>query len=87
MFTEYKLCTLLEVQVKTAVTGFQVTLSTDKPALFVHVDADDLMGEFDDNSFTLLPGRLRTPTFTPKGAVDQAGFAQAISVLHLRATY
>ena len=85
MFTEYKRCTLLEVQVKTAVTGFQVTLSTDKPALFVHVD--DLMGEFDDNSFTLLPGRPRTPTFTPKGAVDQAGFAQAISVLRLRATY
>ena len=87
VFTEYKRCTLAKAAVRTEVKGFQVTLTTDKPALFVQLNADGLAGEFDDNSVTLLPGQPRTLTFAPKGAVDQAAFAKAVSLMHLRATY
>ncbi len=87
VFTEYKRCTIFPAKVTTAINGFQVTLTTDRPALFVQVNADGLAGEFDDNSLTLLPGQPRTLNFTPKGAITAAAFAQAISVLHLRATY
>lgn len=86
-FTEYKRCALANATVTTAVDGLRVTLTTDKPAFFVQVNADGLAGEFCDNSVTLLPGQPRTLTFTPKGEVTQAAFAKAISVLHLRATY
>ena len=87
VFTEYKRCTLADAKVTTHVQGFQVTVATDKPALFVNLNADGLAGEFDDNSLTLLPGQPRTLTFVPKGHVDQAAFANALSVLHLRSTY
>ena len=75
------------MQVTTQVNGFSVTLTTNKPALFVNLNADGLAGEFDDNSLTLLPGQPRTLTFAPKGHVDQAAFAKALSVLHLRSTF
>ena len=87
VFTEYKRCALAAATVTATVQGFTVTLATDRPALFVQVNADDLAGEFDDNSLTLLPGQPRTLTFTPKGAIDQAAFAKSVSVLHLKATY
>lgn len=87
VFTEFKRCTLAPATVKSAVQGFTVTLTADKPALFVQVNADDLAGEFDDNSLTLLPGQPRTLTFTPAAGVDQAAFAKSVSVLHLKATY
>ena len=87
VFTEYKRCTLAKATVRTTVDGFRVTVSSDKPALFVQLNADGIAGEFDDNSLTLLPGRPVTLTFAPKGAVDAAAFAKAVSVLHLRATY
>ena len=87
VFTEYKRCALADAKVTTHVHGFQVTVATDKPALFVNLNADGLAGEFDDNSLTLLPGHPRTLTFVPKGPVDQAAFAKAVSVLHLRSSY
>ena len=87
VFTEYKRCTLADAKVTTQVNGFSVTLATDKPALFVNLNADGLAGEFDDNSLTLLPSQPRTLTFAPKGHVDQAAFAKALSVLHLRSTF
>ncbi len=97
VFTEYKRCTLADAKITMQVRDFTVTLTTDKPALFVHVNADDLAGEFDDNSLTLLPGQPRTLTFTPKSTagvtpgeqlpVTHASFAKALSVCHLRASY
>jgi beta-mannosidase len=97
VFTEYKRCTLADARITMEVHGYAVTLSTDKPALFVHLNADDLAGEFDDNSLTLLPGQPRTLTFTPKSlagvtpgeqlAVTPDAFAKAVSICHLRASY
>ena len=63
---------------------------------FIHLLADDdgtgdgrygIPGEFDDNSFTLLPGRPVTLTFAPKAKADFAAFAKALAVTHLRRTY
>ena len=62
---------------------YQITLSTDKPAFFVWVNATGVRGEFDDNSFTLLPGEPRTLTFTPKGPVDAETFRKSLSVTDL----
>jgi beta-mannosidase len=65
-----------------------VTLKTDQPALFVTLSSD-LPGYFSDNSITLLPGRDRTLTFTPrKGAApDAAALASGTVVHHLAQTY
>jgi len=65
-----------------------VTLTTDKPALFVWANVSGIRGEFDDNSFALFPGRPVTLTFTPKdkdATFEQ--FAKALTVKHLRQTY
>ena len=41
------------------------------PAFFVWLDVPGVRGEFDDNSFTLLPGEPRTVAFAPAdGATD-----------------
>lgn len=44
--------------------GWEVALSTDKPAFFVWANIEGEKGEFDDNCFTLLPGRPRTIRFS-----------------------
>jgi len=65
-----------------------VTLTTDKPAFFVWVNVSGMRGEFDDNSFTLFPGRPVTLTFTPKDKTATfTDFAKALTVKHLRQTY
>lgn len=90
-FTEYKKCTLPKVeiamQVVAAGEGFHVTLQTDFPAFWVTVNAERIRGEFDDNSFALLPGRSRTLTFQPKEKVTLEQFKSRLTVSHLRNTY
>ena len=61
----------------------QITLTTDKPAFFVWVNAIGVRGEFDDNSFTLLPGEPRTLTFTPKEPINVETFTNSLSVTDL----
>ena len=65
----------------------QITLTTDKPAFFVWVNATGVRGEFDDNSFTLLPGEQRTLTFMPKGLLDAETFANSLSVTDLSKSF
>ena len=65
----------------------QITLTTDKPAFFVWVNATGIRGEFDDNSFTLLPGEPRTLTFTPKGPIDADAFRRSLSVMDLSKSF
>ncbi|MHC4883922.1 MAG: beta-mannosidase [Planctomycetota bacterium] len=90
-FTEYKKCDLAKARVKSSVNEekgeLTVTLEASAPAFFVHVDAEGVRGEFDDNAVTLLPGEKRTLTFTPKEEVTRAKLAKAITVRHLRETY
>ena len=92
-WTDYKNCDLADANVTSSVTDgkdgtLSVTLTTDKPAFFVWVDAPGIRGEFSDNSFTLLPGRPRTLTFRIKGdSVERESFARTLKVLHLRETF
>ena len=65
----------------------QITLSTDKPAFFVWVNATGVRGEFDDNSFTLLPDEPRTLTFAPKSPVDAETFRKSLSVMDLSKSF
>ncbi|MBQ9583864.1 MAG: glycoside hydrolase family 2 protein [Bacteroidales bacterium] len=65
-----------------------VTLTTDKPAFFTWLGVGDIPGEFNDNSFTLYPGRSVELVFTPKnGFTDFDKFVSSLSVTHLSETY
>ena len=87
MFDYYKAYDLAEADVKAAFDGFNVTLSTDRPAFFVWANAKGIRGEFSDNSFTLLPDRPVTLRFAPKDGVSPEAFRRAFQVTHLRRTY
>lgn len=65
-----------------------LTLTSDKPALFVTVTTK-VPGYFSDNAVTLLPGRETKLTFTPRlGAkVTQSALSKGLQVKHLRQTY
>ncbi|HEY4203307.1 MAG TPA: glycoside hydrolase family 2 protein [Devosiaceae bacterium] len=65
-----------------------LTLSADKPALFVNASVS-VPGYFSDNAITLVPGRDARLVFTPRhGArVTQEALAAGLKVGHLRETY
>ena len=65
-----------------------LTLSADKPAVFVTATVD-VPGYFSDNALTLLPGREVKLSFTPrKGAtVTKDALAGSLKIGHLRQTY
>ena len=84
-FAPFKDAPLADATVSAAFDGFRVTLSTDAPAFFVWANVEGIRGEFDDNSFTLLPGEPRTLVFSPKdAAVAPVAFRRAFSLTHLR---
>ncbi len=91
-FTHYKMCDLGDANVtalaqKQTDGTWEVTVRTDKPAFFVWLNASGIAGEFSDNSFTLLPGTVKTVTFKPKGQGDFIAFKKALEIKHLRQTY
>lgn len=87
-FAHFKESPLADAHVMAIVDGFKVTLTTDAPAFFVWVEAKGLKGEFDDNSFTLLPGEDRVLRFKPKDKSTTAlDFLRAFDFTHLRKTY
>lgn len=69
--------------VKAEANGFEVTVTTDKSAYFVWLNAKGIRGEFDDNCFELQPDSPRTIRFTPKGEVTHEEFAAALTVTSL----
>ncbi|GAT32284.1 beta-mannosidase [Terrimicrobium sacchariphilum] len=91
-FATYKKCDLPQAEITRKIEaipgGFAVTLSTNHPAFWVSLNADDIPGEFDDNAFTLLPGLPRVIQFTPKrNKPTLAAFRKALTIRHLRETY
>ena len=78
---------LPKANVKAEIDGFKVTLTTDKPAFWVWMNAKGIRGEFEDNAVTLVPGWPRTFTFKPKDPVTPAAFKAAFSVTHLTELY
>ena len=87
-FTHYKNCALEPAHVAFEAAEkdgrWTATLTADRPSFFTWVNAAGVRGEFDDNSFTLLPGEPRTLVFTPKDrSVTFAQFRDSLSVTHL----
>ena len=87
-FTHYKNCALQPARVAFEAAEkdgrWTVTLTTDRPSFFTWVNAANVRGEFDDNSFTLIPGEKRTLTFTSKDPkVTFETFKRSLSVTHL----
>ena len=78
---------LPKANVRAEIDGFKVTLTTDKPAFWVWMNAKGIRGEFDDNAVTLVPGWPRTFTFKPKDPVTPTAFKAAFSVTHLTELY
>ena len=71
------------------VNGQQVlTLSADRPALFVTALSDQ-PGYFSDNAVTLLPGRETRLTFTPRfgESLSVKALTKGLQIGHLRQTY
>lgn len=66
---------------------FAVTLTTERPAFFVWMNARGIRGEFTDNSLTLLPGHPRHLRFRAKEGVEIESFRRAFSVTSLRESY
>ena len=65
-FSKYVDAPLEKANIDLKVNGFEVTLSSDRPAFFVWLDVPGMSGEFDDNALTLLPSRPVTVRFNPK---------------------
>ena len=65
-----------------------LTLSTDKPALFVTATVD-VPGYFSDNAITLLPGHPATLTFTPRhdASVLAEALAASLTLRNLAETF
>ena len=74
---------LPKANVKAEIDGFTVTLTTDKPAFWVWMNAKGIRGEFDDNAVTLVPGDPRTFTFKAKDSITPELFKKSFSVTHL----
>ena len=90
-FSRFKQCAIADAKVSYEAAEkegvWSVTVKTDKPAFFVWVNAENIPGEFSDNSFTLLPEKPVVLTFKPKNKTAFADFVKALSIMHLRQTY
>lgn len=88
----YKAYELVEPKVRAAWSDndgeFVLTLTADKPALFVTATVD-VPGYFSDNAVTLLPGRTTELTFTPRhGAKPSASeLLHSLKVRNLSETF
>ncbi len=67
-FGFYRDMPLAQAKVTAEPTEKGLRVATDKPAFFVWANVRRARGEFDDNAFTLLPGRPRSLAFS--GAMD-----------------
>jgi beta-mannosidase len=85
-FGFYKDMPLADAKVSVKLDGNKLTLSSDKPAFFVWANVYGCGGEFDDNSFTLLPGRPRTLEWKSswKNEKNVRMPAKALTVSHLK---
>lgn len=89
--TSYKHCDILEPNVLYKVlekeNGFEIKLSSSKPAFFVSLDADGIAGIFSDNMITLNGKDEVSITFSPKKNVKLEEFKKSLKVKNLRESY
>ena len=90
-FCAWKKCELPEAKIKCKVkalkNGFEIELSTRKPAFYVSLFAEGISGEFSDNCFTVLSGRPVKVSFEPCMKTTAEAFKKALSIKHLRESY
>ena len=78
----------IKMDVKDDGGKWTVTLSTDRPAFGVWVNADGIAGEFSDNHIALIQGEPRTLVFRPEDSKTTfEDFKKSLSLKHIRATY
>lgn len=91
-FARYKNCELADAKISVSVIEkgekFELRLKTTKPAFFVTAEVIGIPGVFDDNSFTLMPSKVKTISFNPrKNKVSLTAIKKGIKIKHLRETY
>lgn len=85
-FREVKLIKpAISVKVLPKGSNYEITLSTDKPALNVCLTSANGDGWFSDNYFNLLPGKEVTVRFVPSESCQ--GFEKGLSVISLVDSY
>ena len=80
LFADYRDCPIADARIAIDGVvadgdGFSFTVSADRPAFFVWLEASGIRGEFSDNSFTLLPTCPRRIRFVPKAGGVTLEFA------------
>ncbi|WP_136689391.1 beta-mannosidase [Halorhabdus amylolytica] len=90
-FEGYKALELPRTELDIEIDGADVTVESERTALFVELDPGSLIGAFSDNYFHLRPGETRTVTFEPtddnRDGLIEARLQEDLSVRHLRETY
>lgn len=91
-FSRYKSCELAQSRIETMIKEkpdtFEVQVQASKPAFFVMLEIAGVPGIFNDNSFTLMPDKIKKLTFTPRREhVTLTDIKQGLTVKHLRDTY
>ncbi len=76
---ELKSLPMEKAQIEMQREGRFITLSTDKPAFYVHLEYDGV-GRFSDSSFTLLPGQSVTVEYLGE---DESALETSLRVYHL----
>lgn len=79
----------IKAAVKEAGDELYITLTTDKPAFFVMLDAPNVNGLFNDNSFLLVPGRKKIVKFTSEEKIsakelEKSLFLECLNLNHLK---
>jgi beta-mannosidase len=69
------------------VDDYAVRLESDRPALFVTLDAEGIGGEWSDNCLLLLPERPVEVAFTPRRPISPQRLTESLRVRHLSSAY
>ena len=76
----------ITASVQQEASGIVVTLSAERPALFVMLETP-VAGRFEDNVVDLIPGRPVSLRFLPDGTTDAAGLERTLVVRSLYDSY
>ncbi len=97
LFLAYpKECELLDPEIRMEIRGaegepdgtaFTVELSAERPAFYVALDAGATPGRFDDNCFTLIPGRAKVVRFLPRSGSQSGATRGEVRLYHLQGSY
>lgn len=77
----------IDVTVKEVKNSFEITLETNKIAIFTVLDAPGADGVFDDNSFMLQQGRKKIVKFFSGKKISTAELKKLLIVEHLKKCY